>query len=83
MEWLDASTGWRLSDNGAGSYNLEQTRDGGQSWKKVKTVLWNGQLDFVSEQTGWAIAHLGEAVALLKITDGGQTWAEIKTVVGP
>jgi hypothetical protein len=31
MEWLDALTGWRLSDNGDGAYDLEQTRDSGQS----------------------------------------------------
>jgi hypothetical protein len=83
VEWLDALTGWRLSDNGAGAYDLEQTRDGGQTWSKIKTVLWQGQLDFVNEQVGWAIAHLEESTALLQTIDGGQTWVEIKPVVAP
>ncbi len=83
VEWLDAALGWRLRDNGAGVYDLEQTRDGGQTWATIKTVLWNGQLDFVNEMNGWAIAHIGEAVALLRTTDGGRTWGEIKPVVAP
>lgn len=83
IEWLNPLAGWRLRQNSAGSYDLEQSRDGGQTWTKIKTVLWNGQLDFVSEQVGWAIAHLGEETALLKTTDGGQTWVEIKPVATP
>jgi photosystem II stability/assembly factor-like uncharacterized protein len=81
--FINPQVGWRLNKNGAGGFDLEQTRDGGQSWTKIKSVLWNGQLDFVSQDVGWAIARLEDATALLKTTDGGKTWAEIKPVVGP
>ena len=83
VDFASSQVGWRLSEGNTGAYDLEQTRDGGQTWTRTKTVLWHGQLDFVSDQAGWAIAHLGGSTALLKTTDGGQTWAEIKPVVAP
>ena len=63
-------------------HDLFQTRDGGQTWTKVKTLNWSGPLDFVDEQNGWAVAQAGEAVALVQTTDGGQTWREIKPQTG-
>ncbi len=80
VEFIDPLVGWRSTLNN-GAYDLEQTRDGGQTWTKLKTVTWNGDLEFVNEMTGWAIATSGDAVALLHTTDGGQTWEEIKPVV--
>jgi photosystem II stability/assembly factor-like uncharacterized protein len=41
-------------------------------------VEWSGTLDFVNERQGWALAHSGEAVAVLRTIDGGKTW-EIMT----
>jgi photosystem II stability/assembly factor-like uncharacterized protein len=83
VDFLNHDSGWRQSANAVGGYDLEHSQDGGQTWALVKTVYWQGQLDFVSEQVGWAIARLGEATALLKTSDGGQSWAEIKPVAGP
>jgi photosystem II stability/assembly factor-like uncharacterized protein len=79
--WINASTGWQLVANTAGTYDLQQTRDGGATWTTIKTVTWSGSLDFVDEQNGWAIARLEDAVALLKTSNGGITWQEIKPVV--
>jgi photosystem II stability/assembly factor-like uncharacterized protein len=80
VEFIDPQVGWRATLNN-GAYDLEQTRDGGQTWTKLKTVTWKGDLDFVNELTGWAIATDGEAVSLVHTTDGGITWEELKPVV--
>lgn len=75
-QFINAQAGWRLTSNN-NAYNLEQTRDGGQSWGTIKTVQWKGDLDFISEQVGWAIASNDNAVALVQTSDGGKTWKEI------
>jgi photosystem II stability/assembly factor-like uncharacterized protein len=80
VDFIDALVGWRSTLNNI-TYDLEQTRDGGQTWTKLKTVQWNGDLEFVNEGTGWAIATTGNTVALVHTTDGGKTWEEIKPVV--
>lgn len=81
LDWLSPTLGWRLIVNQSNSYTLEKTSDGGATWSPLKTVAWSGELDFVSEQTGWAIAHQGDAVALVHTRDGGKTWAEIKPII--
>lgn len=80
VQFIDASVGWRLIA-GNGAYDLEQTRDGGMTWTKIKTMQWSGDLDFINDQVGWALATSGDVVALVHTTDGGQTWEEIKPVV--
>ena len=80
VDFINPDTGWQLTlDNGA--YDIGQTLDGGQTWKKVKAVKWKGDLDFVSEQIGWAIATFDDIVTLVHTIDGGKTWQEIKPVV--
>ncbi len=81
VEFLDPLTGWRSAlDNG--TYEIEQTRDGGQTWTKLKSVKWNGILDFINEQTGWAVATSDNVTSLVHTADGGKTWEEMKPVVG-
>jgi len=58
--------------------HIHQTLDGGQSWEFVKTVQWDGQFNFVSEQIGWAVARDGDALALVTTTNGGKTWSLLK-----
>ena len=58
--------------------HIHQTLDGGQSWEFVKTVQWDGQFNFVSEQIGWAVAREGDALALVSTTNGGRTWNLLK-----
>jgi hypothetical protein len=98
VDFLSAQTGWRLLDLGSGLYRIEATEDGGGSWRAVKTVAWTGQLEFVNETEGWAIARqppergVGDyryiedvfrPAALLHTLDGGRTWDEIQPVIGP
>ena len=58
--------------------HIHQTLDGGQSWDFVKTVQWDGQFSFVTDQVGWAVARQGEALALVTTTNGGRTWNLLK-----
>jgi photosystem II stability/assembly factor-like uncharacterized protein len=54
------------------------------NWVTLKTVAWEGvQLDFVSEQEGWAVVSTGSESALVHTMDGGETWEEIKPVIVP
>ncbi len=80
VDFIDPVLGWRSAFHN-GAYDIEQTRDGGQTWTKVKSVKWKGVLDFVNEQTGWAIATSDNITTLVHTTDGGQTWEEMKPVV--
>ena len=77
-DFINATTGWRLSAVDKGKYNLEQTSDGGAHWLQVKTVQWNGALDFVSQMEGWALATSGDATVLVHTKDGGKTWDTIQ-----
>ena len=81
--FLNAQIGWRLYPLGEGQNSqLQQTTDGGQTWKTVKTVAWQtAQFDFVSEQIGWAIVNSAKATALVHTIDGGQTWEVIKPII--
>ena len=58
--------------------HIHKTLDGGQSWEFVKTVQWDGQFNFVSDQIGWAVARDGDALALVTTTNGGKTWSLLK-----
>ncbi|TDI84792.1 MAG: hypothetical protein E2O74_04515 [Chloroflexi bacterium] len=62
---------------------IHQTVDGGRSWDFVKTVQWDGQFSFVSDQVGWAVARQGEALALVSTTNGGRTWNLLKPSISP
>jgi photosystem II stability/assembly factor-like uncharacterized protein len=76
--FVNAKTGWRLISPGVDEpTRLMWTTDSGAAWTEIIAVSWNGSLDFVSEQVGWAIARQAQAVALLHTTDGGKTWTEI------
>ncbi|HEX2997530.1 MAG TPA: sialidase family protein [Anaerolineales bacterium] len=62
---------------------IYRSTNGGKSWDPVKSVAWDGQFSFVDPQTGWAIAHSGSEIALVKTSNGGATWSEIKPVIAP
>ncbi len=63
--------------------DIYQSADGGQTWKYVKSVTWDGQFSFVDPQTGWAIARANGERALVKTSNGGALWTEIKPVIAP
>jgi photosystem II stability/assembly factor-like uncharacterized protein/tetratricopeptide (TPR) repeat protein len=65
---------------------LSRTDDGGQTWKPVSKSLENylthgeniGQLDFVDDEYGWAVAQdWRNETQLLKTVDGGETWTAL------
>jgi photosystem II stability/assembly factor-like uncharacterized protein len=65
------------------TYDLELTHDGGKTWSLIKTMGWDGDLEFVNEETGWAIAKSGDTTALVHTIDGGRTWQELHSVIKP
>ena len=87
--FLNAQAGWRLYPAVEGSLGeLQQTADGGRTWQALKDVAWQAaQLDFVSEQIGWAIVTSGDATSFLHTVDGGRSWSALRpatvTVISP
>jgi photosystem II stability/assembly factor-like uncharacterized protein len=77
LMFLDENIGWAMGVPAGGSgpqRDVYQTRDGGQTWTKVRSVNWRGQFNFVDEQTGWAVAQSEEGLALVFTTDGANRW---------
>jgi photosystem II stability/assembly factor-like uncharacterized protein len=78
VDFADSQHGWATD----GSI-LYRTSDGGQHWTQLSTSesLKNvSQLDFVSDQIGWAISST-PSNSVLKTVDGGHTWTVISSLV--
>ncbi|HEX9091319.1 MAG TPA: hypothetical protein VF831_07505 [Anaerolineales bacterium] len=65
------------------SMKIQQTTDGGKTWKPISDVSWTPEMDFVSEQVGWAVATTGEEVALVKTDNGGAKWTMLIPTIRP
>ena len=76
LYFYSADTGWALAEK------IHRTSDGGLTWKAISNVSWSAQVDFVSEQLGWAVARNLEQIALVKTSDGGGKWAILVPRVG-
>ncbi len=63
------------------STDIYRTQDGGKTWTKVKSVSWDGQFSFVSQELGWAVARSETEIALVRTEDGGQSWSIIVPVI--
>jgi photosystem II stability/assembly factor-like uncharacterized protein len=48
----------------------------------LKDLNWEGQFDFIDASNGWAVAHAGDQIALVRTTDGGRTWDELDPMIG-
>jgi photosystem II stability/assembly factor-like uncharacterized protein len=87
VTFINASVGWALTapdpNNPLAPHDLYRTGDSGQTWTKIKSLNWDSQLDFITDQEGWAVAKAGDAIALVHTTDGGQTWKETKPLMAP
>lgn len=82
--FLDATTGWVLTNSGPETPSaLFTTTDGAATLRQTKTVNWTGRFSFVSPQVGWAVAESAEGRALVQTTDGGRTWREIRPTAAP
>jgi photosystem II stability/assembly factor-like uncharacterized protein len=88
LYFLTSDIGWAFSQK------IQQTTDGGLTWKIVSNVSWsvisdvtmNAEVDFISDQIGWGIARghdQAEQMALVKTTTGGTKWAMLVPTVGP
>lgn len=77
LYFFSSSVGW------AASPKMHATTDGGQTWKAISDVTWVPQLDFVSEQLGWAVARSDTQMALVKTSNGGASWTILVTKVAP
>ena len=90
----DTGATWKLYDYPGGNLrfinqnlayalgrDIYKSTDGGKSWTKIKEVNWDGQFNFVNENTAWAVARAAERIALVYTTDGCQTFSEIKPQV--
>lgn len=88
LYFFSADSGWAFSKK------INSTTDGGLSWTVVSNVSWTvtsdvtmrAQVDFVSEQVGWAVAHGHDQVAqpaLVQTRDGCVHWAMLVPSVGP
>jgi len=61
---------------------MYQTTDSGANWALLTNKLsWMGPVDFVTNQTGWVIAHAGSNTALVRSVNGGSKWGLIPAVV--
>jgi photosystem II stability/assembly factor-like uncharacterized protein len=74
VDFINAKTGWEMVLTSDKSHEIQQTHDGGLTWSTIKTVEWDGILDFVNDQVGYALAYNQGIMAVMFTTDGGKTW---------
>lgn len=57
---------------------LLRSTDGGQHWAAwvARGIMFN-QIQFVTEQDGWAVTHAAVGSGLLSTHDGGRTWTQV------
>ena len=58
-----------------------RTMDGGMTWSSVSVPFSRGDIEFLDDNNGWALADLGvgagsNAVAVYQTTDGGVNWSQ-------
>ncbi len=78
VEFINAKTGWQMVSKSGNLREIQQTHDGGLTWSAIKTVEWDGTLNFINAQIGYALAYDEGVMAVVYTADGGQTW-ELKT----
>jgi photosystem II stability/assembly factor-like uncharacterized protein len=83
--FINMQHGW---STGPDNKTLYVTQDGGQHWiKELPGSNFNNisQLDFVSNETGWAIGEINSNTTsttfLLKTENGGRTWQMMHPVI--
>lgn len=80
-DFVTASLAWvAFLSPGASTTNIEETMDGGQTWRANALQIERGEISFINPQDGWVCANGGAAAGssafdLFRTTDGGATWA--------
>ncbi len=74
VDFINAKTGWEMVVKGDKLHEIQQTHDGGLTWSAIKTVEWDGILNFVNDQIGYALAYNQGVMAVMFTADGGKTW---------
>lgn len=83
-EFVNQQVGWLL-DYQSGA--LQRTMDGGDSWIRVNTVEWEGELHFIDPLNAWAVAWeagtnaFNREYALVRTVDSGYSWDLIRPVI--
>ncbi len=78
LYFYSASTGWALARK------IQRSSDGGLTWTAMSNVTWSAEVDFITENVGWAVAtDENQQVALVKTIDGGKKWAMLVPTVVP
>ncbi|MCJ7717255.1 MAG: exo-alpha-sialidase [Anaerolineales bacterium] len=62
--------------------DIYRSDDGGENWRYIKAVFWDGQFDFINQNTAWAVASdksdwENPEYALVKTTDGCNSFSII------
>jgi len=58
-----------------------RTQDGGATWQRINTVIWDGQFSFIDAWHGWAVAESeDDEIALVNTTNGGESWKILNPV---
>lgn len=89
IDFVTREIGWIPLDVGAGpiSGGLMLTRDGGKNFDLVESrgeTSSAREVDFISEQQGWAVGNTpNQGDYLIRTTDGGQTWTQVYPGIRP
>ena len=54
----------------------------GETWQKIGSIDWTGQLDFIDWNRGWAAAVRENTPLFLYTADGGRTWNPLSPIIG-
>ncbi len=74
--FLDANIGWRAINQDDGTAVVEQTRNGGATWKEMGSMPSQDEFQFWDEEEGWTLTTDDQHTILWITTDGGSTWEE-------
>ncbi len=57
--------------------------DGSIQWKKSTSLDWEGNLDLVAADLGWAVDEIDGDRRLFGSRDGGATWVAVQLAFAP